>query len=173
MNIEMGVSSAAWANDSGTLYFQPGHQNILSVPVTGGTPQEVTSEPTLDLYLEAPRLTPGETATREALPPSRTGETDLETARRHADAGRLTAAAEICEAHLREHGASAEAYYLLGLVLDAGSDANAIDYYRKALYLEPNHYETLLQMAMLSQKNGEAGRADTFKSRALRLKLKP
>jgi Tol biopolymer transport system component len=47
-----------FSKDSRTLYFQPGHQNILSVPVEGGEPREVTSEPTLDLYLEAPRLTP-------------------------------------------------------------------------------------------------------------------
>jgi len=47
-----------FSKDSQTLYFQPGHQNILSVPIDGGAPQAVTSEPTLDLYLEAPRLTP-------------------------------------------------------------------------------------------------------------------
>ncbi|MEO6326892.1 MAG: protein kinase [Thermoanaerobaculia bacterium] len=47
-----------FSNDSRTLYFQPGHQNVMSVPVEGGAPQAVTTEPTLDLYLEAPRLTP-------------------------------------------------------------------------------------------------------------------
>jgi len=74
----------------------------------------------------------------------------------------------ICEHHLREYGASAEAYYLLGLVLDAESNSKAIEYYRKALYLEPDHYETLLQMAVLSQRNGDADRADRFKRRARR-----
>ena len=98
--------------------------------------------------------------------------TDLETARRLADAGRLKEAAEICEAHLRESRASAQAYYLLGLVRDAGGEPGAIDCYRKALYLEPNHYESLLQMALLLQKNGDAARARAFKSRAQRIKLK-
>ena len=97
---------------------------------------------------------------------------DLETARRLADAGRLKEAAEICEAHLRENRASAQAYYLLGLVRDAGGEPGAIECYRKALYLEPNHYESLLQMALLLQKNGDAARARTFKSRAQRIKLK-
>ena len=96
----------------------------------------------------------------------------LETARRLADAGRLEEAFALCETHLRESGASAQAYYLLGLVRDATGDPSAIDYYRKALYLEPNHYETLLQMALLSQKNGDSARARMFKSRAQRIKTK-
>ena len=55
---------------------------------------------------------------------------------------------------------------------EAGGEPGAIECYRKALYLEPNHYESLLQMALLLQKNGDAARARTFKSRAQRIKLK-
>jgi chemotaxis protein methyltransferase WspC len=97
---------------------------------------------------------------------------DLETARRLADAGRLDEAAGICEAHLRKSRLSAQAYYLLGLVRDAGGDATAIDCYRKALYLEPNHYESLLQMALLLQKNGDPTRARAFRNRAQRINAK-
>jgi chemotaxis protein methyltransferase WspC len=97
---------------------------------------------------------------------------DLETAHRLADAGHLAEAAEICEAHLRENRVSSQAYYLLGLVRDASGEPDAIDCYRKALYLEPDHYESLVQMALLLQKNGDAARAGTFKSRARRIKLK-
>jgi chemotaxis protein methyltransferase WspC len=104
--------------------------------------------------------------------PSPPFQPDLETARRLADAGRLNEAAEICEAHLRQSRVSAQAYYLLGLVRDAGGDATAIDCYRKALYLEPNHCESLLQMALLLQKNGDLARARAFRSRAQRIKTK-
>jgi chemotaxis protein methyltransferase WspC len=97
---------------------------------------------------------------------------DLETARRLADAGRLNEAAEICEAHLRQSRVSAQAYYLLGLVRDAGGDASAMDCYRKALYLEPDHYESLLHMALLLQKHGDPARARAFRSRAQRIKTK-
>jgi chemotaxis protein methyltransferase WspC len=97
---------------------------------------------------------------------------DLETARCLADAGRLTEAAEICEGHLRENRVSSQAYYLLGRVRDASGEPDAIDCYRKALYLEPDHYESLVQMALLLQKNGDTARAGTFKSRARRIKLK-
>jgi chemotaxis protein methyltransferase WspC len=102
--------------------------------------------------------------------PSPSVQPDLETARRLADAGRLSEAAEICEAHLRQSRVSAQAYYLLGLVRDADGDATAIDCYRKALYLKPNHYESLLQMALLLQKNGDPARARAFRSHAQRIK---
>jgi len=104
--------------------------------------------------------------------PSSSLRPDLETARRLADTGHLKEAAEICEAHLRERRVSAQAYYLLGLVRDASGEPGAIDCYRKALYLEPNHYESLLQMAFLLQKNGEAARARALKSRAQRIGMK-
>lgn len=93
---------------------------------------------------------------------------DLDAARRLADAGRLKEAAEICEAHLRACGPTAKAYYLLGLIRDAHGDPLAAEFYRKALYLEPNHHETLLQMALLSQKIGNTAQARAFKRRAER-----
>jgi chemotaxis protein methyltransferase WspC len=99
-------------------------------------------------------------------------QSDLETARRLADAGCLDEAAAICETHLRQSKVSAQAYYLLGLVRDARGDASAIDCYRKALYLEPTHYESLLQMALLLQKNGDPARARALRSRAQRVSAK-
>ena len=53
---------------------------------------------------------------------------------------------------------------------DAAGDASAMDCYRKALYLEPNHYESLLQMALSHQRNGDSARARAFKNRAQRIK---
>jgi len=92
----------------------------------------------------------------------------LDHARRLADAGNIAEATALCEAHLRQFRDSANAYYLLGLVREAGGDTRAIDCYRKALYLEPNHYDTLLQMALLADQNGDAAAAQAFKRRAER-----
>ena len=120
-----------------------------------------------------PQLPTGRGAILQAFgraSPSR--HTDLDTARRLADDGRLEEAAAICEAHLRESRSSAQAYYLLGLVRDAAGDTRALECYRKALYLEPDHYESLLQMALLLQKNGDPVRARTYKSRAQRVKMR-
>ena len=90
-----------------------------------------------------------------------------------ADAGKLAEAASLCDAHLKSAGPDAQAYYLLGLVSDAAGDPAALDHYRKALYLEPNHYETLLQMALLLEKNGDTTGARAYKRRAERVSFKP
>jgi len=110
---------------------------------------------------------------QNAGPADKLPSADLETARQLADAGRLQDAATICERHLDSDGDSAQGWYLLGLIRDASGDSSAADCYRKALYLKPDHYETLLQMAMWLQKNGESARARTFKARAERAKPDP
>jgi len=95
---------------------------------------------------------------------------DLEMAKRLADTGRLQDAADICERYLGADSDSAQGWYLLGLIRDASGNSSAVDCYRKALYLKPDHYESLLQMAFWLQKNGNSARARTFKARAERVK---
>jgi chemotaxis protein methyltransferase WspC len=98
---------------------------------------------------------------------------ELDAARQLADAGRLEEAAAICESHLRKEGPSAQVYYLLGLLCDARGDIKASDYYRKALYLEPNHYETLVHMSLLLERSGDSAGARAFKRRAERVQPDP
>ena len=98
--------------------------------------------------------------------------TDLEVARQLADSGRIEEAAAICETYLTKHGASAAAYYLLGLMKDASDDPEAITFSRKALYLEPNHYEALVHVALWLEKVGDVIGARPFKRRAERAQLK-
>jgi len=97
---------------------------------------------------------------------------DLEKVRSLADAGNLKDAGELCETYLRQHADSPQAWYFLGLIREAGGDRGAIECYRKALYLDPEHYETLLQMALLAERDGNASSARTFRNRAERLKNK-
>jgi chemotaxis protein methyltransferase WspC len=97
-----------------------------------------------------------------------TSDFGLAKARKLADDGRLAEAAALCEEHLRAHAPTSEAYYLLGLVLDARGEAHAADYYRKALYLEPQHHEALWQLAFLLEKSGELDEASALKRRAER-----
>jgi chemotaxis protein methyltransferase WspC len=98
---------------------------------------------------------------------------ELKAARRLAEAGYLKESAEVCEAYLSQRRASAEAYYLLGLIRTASGKPGAMECYRKALYLEPNHYECLLEMSLLLLENGEVARARTFENRAQRIKAIP
>jgi chemotaxis protein methyltransferase WspC len=93
----------------------------------------------------------------------------LEAARRLADSGQLREAAGLCERHLELHGVSAEGYYLLGLIDDAQGLATAAHYYRKALYLDPNHHNALVQMSLLCTRQGDAHAARVFQRRAERI----
>jgi chemotaxis protein methyltransferase WspC len=89
---------------------------------------------------------------------------------RLADQGRLPEAARLCEAHLRVHGPSAKAFHLMALICDADGDARAaVQYFRKVLYLDPNHHEALVHLSFLLEKQGDAGGAKTLRSRLQRL----
>lgn len=94
-------------------------------------------------------------------------------ARQLADAGQLAAAAKLCEKYLGQHHSSAEAYYLLGLVKDAAKDPEALNLYRKAIYLQPDHYEALVHAALLLERTGDFERAKSYRSRADRIKREP
>ena len=97
----------------------------------------------------------------------------IEKVQRLADQGQLAEAEKYCEQHLCEHGPSAQAYYLLGLMRDAiGQQAQSIDYYRKALYLDPNHHEALIHLAFQLGQQGDAAGAHVLHQRALRLAQK-
>ena len=95
---------------------------------------------------------------------------DLAFAEQLADKGQLGAAAEICEFSLREQGPSARAFHLLGLIRDsAGDQHQASEFYRKALYLEPDHYDVLIHLALLKEKSGDVMAATALKNRADRV----
>lgn len=97
--------------------------------------------------------------------------TGIDRARRLADQGHLAEAAAHCEAHLRQHGPSAEVFHLLGLVRDASGNAeDAAEQYRKALYLEPDHHEALIHLALLLRKRGDEAGAQRLQRRASRLR---
>jgi chemotaxis protein methyltransferase WspC len=89
---------------------------------------------------------------------------------RLANQGHFVEAATRCEEHLQRWGASATAFCLLGLVRDAsGSHSDAAAYYRKALYLEPDHYDALIHLALLLETQGDSAGARIVRNRSLRL----
>ena len=96
-------------------------------------------------------------------------ESDLEAAQRLADAGRFADAAAAGEAHLKAHGPSAQVLCLLGLVHGAaGRRARAEDHFRKALYLQPDHQETLVHLASLLETKGDVAGGRRLRLRARR-----
>ena len=93
---------------------------------------------------------------------------ELHEARALADGGQLDEAARICHAHLERTGACVHTFYLLGVIHDAQGSPDAREFYRKALYLDPNHQDTLMQLALLAEKNGDTTAARNLRRRAQR-----
>ena len=105
-----------------------------------------------------------------AAAPSNADGLDLESGRRLADAGRLKEAGKWCEAKLKELGPTAEIFHLMGLVQDASGDrATAAAYYRKAIYLDPDHLEGLLHLALIMETQGDRTAAERLRERARRV----
>jgi chemotaxis protein methyltransferase WspC len=114
-----------------------------------------------------PRLLPQTVV--QKTPPS----DDLDVALQLANQGHFVEAATHCEAHLRQHGPSATAFCLMGLVRDAtGNHLDAGKYYRKALYLDPDNGETQIHLALLMEKQGDTAGAQVLRNRAKRLEHK-
>ena len=102
---------------------------------------------------------------------SKKNEPDLKVARKLADEGELQKATEICEQYLDQCGPSAHAFFLLGIIRDAANDtALAEKLFRKALYLDPNHEESLIFLSLLAEKIGDVTEAKNLKLRIARLK---
>jgi chemotaxis protein methyltransferase WspC len=96
-------------------------------------------------------------------------DTSLQQALTLANQGHLAEAADLCERHLRRQGPSAEAFHLLGLVREAtGQSAEAEIFWRKALYLEPQHLEALTHLALLCERRGEQREAQLLRQRSER-----
>ena len=94
----------------------------------------------------------------------------IEKARQLANQGNVVEALRCCEQNLARQPASAEAFYLGGLLYEAaGQQHKAAENYRKALYLEPRHREVLIHLAVALQKEGDACGAKRLFDRAERL----
>lgn len=106
---------------------------------------------------------PGRSAQRNRVPDLLKEAEDL------ANKGQVAAARERCESFLRTNSPTGHALYLMGLLLDTqGEMAKAIEHYRGAIYLEPNHHEALTHLAILLRQLGDQRTAGRLLERAKR-----
>jgi chemotaxis protein methyltransferase WspC len=86
-----------------------------------------------------------------------------------ANEGKSIEARAACEQYLSNHPPAAQVFYWLGLLSDvAGSALEAQGYYRKALYLEPQHPQALMHLAALLESQGDSAGARRLQARAAR-----
>ncbi len=90
----------------------------------------------------------------------------LAAARRLADRGDLPKAMDLCQAYLRTNKADPEAFCLMGLVCCAEQQPDkARSHFLKALYLAPNHRQSLMHLALLYEQRGDAAKAAVYRRR--------
>ena len=137
---------------------------VASASISDGArvPWTMPAAPTRPLRAQRPA--PTNPPPRAAAPGA-----ELAEARRLADAGELDAAHRLAWQATHAAAPDAGAWYLLGLIADAqGHTAQARDHYRKAVYLDPTHYEALTHLAALLEVQGDGDGARRLMRRALR-----
>ena len=179
--------------EAGTLFVGPAetvsllNRDFVSVKVPlafafrmalPAAPPRVVFPPLPELRVNAKSTTPAvRSAPREpvqappearvSLPPQRNG---IEEAFVLADKGHLVEAAALCEEQIRNGGASAQAFYLMGLICSAEGRLYAADRcYRKALYLDENHVDAMTHLAVLLEEQGDRRGAKLLRDRAQKL----
>jgi chemotaxis protein methyltransferase WspC len=129
-----------------------------SIPAVAPAPRPVaaTGRPPVAKPAAAPALAPAVNLLAEA--------------RRLADLGDVKAAEGTCRDHLAQHPESAEAYFILGLLNELTNKLKlAEDYWKRCIYLQPDHYEALCHLALLAEANNDAAGAAALKARAARI----
>ena len=136
--------------------------NLLTPKAADSAKQQISS----------PAVTPGVTVSAAAKPPCSAGTKALVGITRiHnlADAGQFEQALALCQNYLDENAPTAEVCYVRGLIHDAKNEmGSAIEWYRKAVYLEPGHSEALLHLALLYESEGNPEAAAQLRQRAKR-----
>ncbi len=84
--------------------------------------------------------------------------------------GDLADARIICEKLISINPAHTELNYLMGYIFDKlNLIKRAEEFLHKALNLDPNHYDTLVELSLFHEKNGEHDKASFYRERSFRL----
>jgi len=91
-------------------------------------------------------------------------------AREMADQGQLPKALELCEVFLGENPVHVEAHFLMGLIHEALHNKDKAEaFFNRAIYLNPEHVETLNHMAFIELHRGNNNSAERLRQRAQRI----
>jgi len=95
----------------------------------------------------------------------------LDSIQAMADAGQLKEAITECDRLIEQVPDSAQGYYLKGVVLLAfDADSEATDAFKKAIYLDPKNYQSLIHLAVLAEERGDLRASENYRARAERLR---
>jgi chemotaxis protein methyltransferase WspC len=93
----------------------------------------------------------------------------LESIKNLANEGKSAEAKNACDVYLKRYEPVAPVFYWLGLLSEVSGDViGAQGFYRKALYLQPQHAEALAQLAALLAAQGDSAGARRLQERVAR-----
>jgi chemotaxis protein methyltransferase WspC len=99
--------------------------------------------------------------------------TVLDRASSLADSGQYEAAKALVEEAIAGGQSNARAYFLLGMIAQAaGARDPAEAHYLKAIYLDPQHDEALLALALLARRKGDVAAEAAYRRRADRVRAR-
>ncbi len=102
--------------------------------------------------------------------PANNSNLNLNVARQLADEGQVEAAINYCYQYINYEQTNADAYALLGTLHQAKTqNTQAEKYFQKALYLNPNCYEALINLALLKEHRGDVVGASILQQRIQKL----
>ena len=143
-------------------------RSTASVVATGARDSDKRSNATVNAPVPALQQTSVRSASHSAVS---SPNNYLRRAKELADGGKLVEAESLCRAMLQDQPASADAYCLLGVVLQArGEMAQAETHYQKALFLEPDHLESLTHVLLLAKLRGDTKQVANYQRRLERLR---
>ena len=91
----------------------------------------------------------------------------LKKIRKLADSANHDEAEKICQQLINSNGEDAESLYLLGLISSSRNNKKAAEsLFRKSLFLDPKHYESLIHLSLLLQETGDYKNSELLKRRA-------
>lgn len=135
-------------------------------PIAVTPPTASRPFPNRTLRRPAPEIAPSEVS----IAPSLASSAEVDRIRRIADRGRLPEARELAEGLLVTHPADPAVILILASIESADGRVEAArDHLRRALYLKPDDFSALLQMAVLCESEGELDVAARFRRRLDRL----
>ena len=137
-------------------------------PVAARQPRRATVAPTAAAGQRVPPVqrpsTPGDQTPAVSL------EQILREAGRLANEGRLVEALELCERRRTSLPPAPELFFLMGMLHQSAGDADrAESCFHKTLYLDADHEEAHLALALVARQRGDAAMAEKYRQSAARV----
>ncbi len=163
--------------DKGSFAYRKGPPRPSSAPKAVEAPRMAT-RPTRPIVPPGPTTAGPAAAARPVPPPTPppppAGEpapgASLGAASSLADRGRYDEATRMAGRAMAEGGATAAGHFLLGMIRQAAGDRDGAEaHLLKAVYLDANHDEALLALALLARRKGDVAGEAAYRRRAARV----